>query len=601
MPKSTKDTLGDYPVMRAPTRKEDPYAADEQEWINSLPTDRMGNKIPVMRAPTWKEKLNDFVTRAYESVAEQPLVKLADAFGFTEFKDLANPKPRPRNIDEVAVQGRSPGELVDAPLAKAGLPFMHYAEKVLPKGFIAHGSPRASKIERFDPSRYDKYDVLGWLTHGAENTDYANKYAEGIAKHASGGIGGIGAGVLPLKLEAKNVLDLVDPNIDDMSQTLAALDPYDRRVMVESFKAARRAKREMPLEARDIMNVDPGHHPIPDEAYVPSPPITTQHILDKLKEDVSSIFGYGTTKLSPKQVQKELKNFYKWYKTPYTDKKQYRPDLDPAVQNLPAITLAERLRLNPEQMSKLPYDAIRYNDMHEKSWAWPETTPVKSIFGHDFTPDLADLAKKDPKPTRRIFLAGESGPAEEVSKDYFGLKSINSPTAAPEPTPSGVDWTSNESHEYVKNNIDNYKSWSQKYPDTPPEVFVNSLATASDKEKTAILEGIKSGSKSGSDFVTPEDIQNLADLYFEGGKKDPIGYLKNIRGLNNEDKSKILDSILAKKAELNKTAPISMNEVDQLIQSSDLGSFPPGFGSEPDGIKYKMDELEKLYSKPPKK
>ncbi len=121
MPKSTKDVLGNYPVMRAPTRKEDPYAAEEQEWINSLPTDRMGNKVPVMRAPTWKEKVNDFVRNAYEAVAEQPLAKLADAFGFTEFDQLANPKPRPKNIDEVQVQGRSPGELIDAPVAKASL------------------------------------------------------------------------------------------------------------------------------------------------------------------------------------------------------------------------------------------------------------------------------------------------------------------------------------------------------------------------------------------------------------------------------------------------------------------------------------------------
>lgn len=218
-------------------------------------------------------------------------------------------------------------------LAQAGLPFAAYGSKLL-KGKVFHGTQRI--FDKFNPDVNDASDVLGWMTHFAEDPKYASEqYAGGGSKglkHISLGPeygevlpnelktygathdkpSNIHPRVIPAQINAKNVLDLVNPNMTDLSAALAPMDYYKRKSFINTFKEARRN----PIEARGRLN----QNHFGDIAKIP-------------------------------------------------------------LNEIPAKRLADRLQLTPEEFDKTQFDAIRYNDDKHKSWAVPSHTEINTPWG----------------------------------------------------------------------------------------------------------------------------------------------------------------------------------------------------------------------------
>ena len=213
---------------------------------------------------------------------------------------------------------------------------------------IKHGT--RSTFKKFDPSKYDINDVLGWMTHGAERPGYADEYAFGKVKPK--GYGDYRPQVIPIVPKAKNVLDLVDPNPDDIAAALAALPKGSRekQLLLEMFKDVKSGRRE----AEYFVKPTHWQEGIPDELF-------------------------GSRRGVPKD--------------------------NPATR-----AVADQLRLTPEQFEKTPFDAIRYSDVGEKSWAVPERTPIETPWGAPLT--------DTPKPIRVIRSDTTGGGVLEKSPTY---------------------------------------------------------------------------------------------------------------------------------------------------------------------------------------
>lgn len=203
-------------------------------------------------------------------------------------------------------------------LGLAGMPFAWYKAKGIKP---IHGTPKV--FDYFDPKQYDRSDLLGWMTHAAEDPNYAAKYASGQIKHSPGR-----QNVIPIEPEAKNVLDLVDPNADDISQALASMDPTTRKWLIREF---RRNRKEIRTELEN-----PGY--------------------------------FGIDKDNPLALNERHININ-----------------EVPLREHPLRRLAEDIRLTPQDTARMPFDAIRYNDMDYKSWAIPETTPIRTPWGTELT------------------------------------------------------------------------------------------------------------------------------------------------------------------------------------------------------------------------
>jgi hypothetical protein len=140
-------------------------------------------------------------------------------------------------------------------MLKAGLPLMS-----LTKGKpIFHGTKHV--FEKFNPELNDIEDTLGWMIHGTSDPEYASSYAMGTAKHGSSG----NPNIFAMKPEAKNTLDLVDPNLDDLSQALASMSFENKKNTIMQFK---RARKDPWGEARIFLNkkhYPEGIHNIPEK------------------------------------------------------------------------------------------------------------------------------------------------------------------------------------------------------------------------------------------------------------------------------------------------------------------------------------------------
>lgn len=97
---------------------------------------------------------------------------------------------------------------------------------------LLHGTTEA--FERFNPSVYDKSDLLGSMTHFTTSPTYASKYAGGYKSGRQ-----TGGNIIMAHPEAKNVLDLADPDINDLSQALAAFTPEERKNILYRSKMGR--------------------------------------------------------------------------------------------------------------------------------------------------------------------------------------------------------------------------------------------------------------------------------------------------------------------------------------------------------------------------
>jgi hypothetical protein len=114
------------------------------------------------------------------------------------------------------------------------------------------------------------------MTHMAEEPEYASTYAMGEAKHGPPNLArGDRPNVMPLKADAKNVFDAVDPNADDVSQILASVPPNERRRLIRDFKSA----RANPDLARK--NLHSQHYPNPSE--IPDNEVALRTLTDDLR------------------------------------------------------------------------------------------------------------------------------------------------------------------------------------------------------------------------------------------------------------------------------------------------------------------------------
>lgn len=262
-------------------------------------------------------------------------------------------------------------------LLQSGLPFGAY-KSILPKGNIFHGTQKM--FDKFDPSVYDKSDTLGWMTHFAEDPAYASKYAMGAVKggspidvkpsymlqepikpHALNWMGEkIAPRLLVAEPEAKNVLDLVDPNIDDLSQVLASFSPERRARYIRDFKQSRQIAE-----------------------------------LSKRKPKLMGPLGQS---------------------------RHYPEGISP--EEYPVRSLAEILRLEPGQLERTPFDAIRYRDIGERSWAIPESTPIRSAYGAELSdvPRKLEVIRTDPSITGGGELTLSPGDPKNIQTEINRLK-----------------------------------------------------------------------------------------------------------------------------------------------------------------------------------
>lgn len=236
--------------------------------------------------------------------------------------------------------------------ALAGLPFAAY-KKFLPHGKLFHGSPSAGKIAEtgIDVSRFDTDDVLGSWFHAAEDPEYANEYANGMKR------GGKSAGVLPLTPKAENVLDLVEPNLEDMATAIGQMDERSRFHLLERYKKAR---RELPEN-------------------FPTSPEQSDAELGLLRSH-----GLSPVHHSPGSITKE---------------------------NLPVKVLAEHVRLSPEQLNNLPFDAIRYKDNQYNSWAMKPEGVISTAYGGE----IPFVGTTDRLPNTKI-IVDQSGGAVRMER-----------------------------------------------------------------------------------------------------------------------------------------------------------------------------------------
>lgn len=238
----------------------------------------------------------------------------------------------------------------------AGLPFLNILGA---GGMIGHGTQKV--FDYFNNKHNDTSDVLGWLSHGAEDIPYATQYAGGmkgkfvdlntknvIHPHELTGYSGdkLAPRMIPIQLHNKNTLDLVNPNPDDISHALASLEPYERKSLIESFKDARRRLYSGEAHKEEFL---PNRH-YDEPGNIPMNEVPLRHV-------------------------------------------------------------AENLRMTPETFAKSPFDAIRYRDTKQKAWAFPDTTPAKTPWGVDVT--------NPPKPIQVIKTDKPSGGILEVHPDRW--------------------------------------------------------------------------------------------------------------------------------------------------------------------------------------
>lgn len=90
------------------TKPEDRLKLREQ--INSVGPSRNQNG-PVMRAPTTSEKVGDMIRGAYESVSEQPLARIADMLGMSDFAGVKKTFTTPDDGVRQGMMMGGPGNL----------------------------------------------------------------------------------------------------------------------------------------------------------------------------------------------------------------------------------------------------------------------------------------------------------------------------------------------------------------------------------------------------------------------------------------------------------------------------------------------------------
>lgn len=291
--------------------------------------------------------------------------------------------------DIISELGLHPFENMDRGAGSlAGLPFSAYRSK-LPLGYVTHGTPNARNFEKLDPAKRDIGDILGWArVHAAEDPEYSNDYAMGYLKHMNNVES---PAVLPLTSDANNVLDLIDPNMDDLSQAVAGLDPVNRSNSINKFREARRVIRRFKEE-----------------------------VMDKYSDTKSSTNSPSIFDMAEQSHEQFLRNKLGLKSIHFPEGVK--------LEEGPMRVLAEYIRYNEDSFHRTPFDAIRYHDINRKSWAFSKKAPVRSIFGHKFTDDGIPLKviKSDKSGGGVSVLAPGYNPSNKLLLDSEKLHYWNS-------------------------------------------------------------------------------------------------------------------------------------------------------------------------------
>lgn len=124
----------------------------------------MPKDTPIMRAPTGKERIADSIRGAYESLSEQPLVRIADMLGLSNIKGVAKSLYEPSDPMELKVGMMPMGP--SSSLGRALAPNVQRMHPSVPPEFHAVEKPRmpesrtapidmnnppSGKIEYLDP------------------------------------------------------------------------------------------------------------------------------------------------------------------------------------------------------------------------------------------------------------------------------------------------------------------------------------------------------------------------------------------------------------------------------------------------------------------
>ncbi len=138
--------------------------------------------------------------------------------------------PTANKLTQLLTAGGPKGSI--SKLLMAGLPLA----SITKGGSLFHGTP--SVFERFDPTKANNRGTLSNLINAAEEPGYANMYAGGLSQVASKRPlpQQMRQNVIPLAPTAKNVLDLTNPNPDDIAHMLGNLHPNTRRTLIDDYK-----------------------------------------------------------------------------------------------------------------------------------------------------------------------------------------------------------------------------------------------------------------------------------------------------------------------------------------------------------------------------
>lgn len=116
----------------------------------------------------------------------------------------------------------------------AGLPFLHYVKTgAVPKGHLVHASKTPEKLMPhgvIDPDRL-RAGAQGKGLYTSPDTDLTNRFWEGLQEE---GMPERGMS-LPVVPEAKNVLDLVNPDPRDLHEVMRAMHPESQKRYMEYF------------------------------------------------------------------------------------------------------------------------------------------------------------------------------------------------------------------------------------------------------------------------------------------------------------------------------------------------------------------------------
>lgn len=184
-------------------------------------------RVPTIRARTQADKDRD--ARASGS-------KLSVPTGLEKPDPISTPYNKLMGLFESITD---PGNWEGPVGTAAGLPFAAIAKlkglrEVAGKPAVFHGTRQT--FDTFDPTKNDVFDKLGWMTHFAEDPQYADVYAAADGLKV-GQNPGTASRVIPAHLDAKNTFDTINPSIPDLETYLAALPPHRRNSELANFKA----------------------------------------------------------------------------------------------------------------------------------------------------------------------------------------------------------------------------------------------------------------------------------------------------------------------------------------------------------------------------